>query len=547
MLGPLAAGLLGTIVPAFGYFPALGGDSASFAPWRALLHSPGLGSAVRVSLVVGFGATIVALAAVTLFCAAWQGTAVFLALKRVLSPLLSVPHAAAALGLAFMIAPSGWIMRALSPWATGFERPPDALVIHDPDGLALMAGLVVKEIPFLLLMTIAALGQVDADRRLTLARTLGYGRTAGWLKAVFPGVYAQIRLPVYAVLAYSLSVVDVAMILGPTNPPTLAVLILRWAGDPDLAMRFVASAGAVLQLLLAGAAIAAWYAGERLVGWMGRRMLESGRRGVRDRALRGAALVPMAVSAAVVLGGLLGLTLWSFARVWRYPDALPSRWSLDTWTSQTEEALSLVGISALVAAAAALVALVLAVAALQNEVGRQNRPAAGALVLLYLPLIVPQIGFLFGLQILLTFLRLDGWLLTLVWTHLVFVLPYVFLALSDPYRSYDDRYVHAARCLGAYAAKVFWRVKLPMLLRPVLVAAAIGFAVSIGQYLPTVFAGGGRFATVTTEAVALSASADRRLIGVYALLQAALPFAGFALALVVPAVAFRSRRALQVQ
>jgi putative thiamine transport system permease protein len=43
----------------------------------------------------------------------------------------------------------------------------------------------------------------------------------------------------------------------------------------------------------------------------------------------------------------------------------------------------------------------------------------------------------------------------------------------------------------------------------------VGFAVSVAQYLPTLFVGAGRFNTVTTEAVTLAgrrpALADRRL------------------------------------
>ena len=53
-------------------------------------------------------------------------------------------------------------------------------------------------------------------------------------------------------------------------------------------------------------------------------------------------------------------------------------------------------------------------------------------------------------------------------------------------------------------------MKLPMLLRPMATAAAIGFAVSVAQYLPTLFIGAGRVATLTTEAVTLSSGADRR-------------------------------------
>jgi len=126
----------------------------------------------------------------------------------------------------------------------------------------------------------------------------------------------------------------------------------------------------------------------------------------------------------------------------------------------------------------------------------------------------------------------------------LFVLPYVFLTLADPYRALDERYARAALCLGASPNRVFWRVKLPMLLRPVLFALAVGFAVSVAQYLPTLFAGGGRFATLTTEAVALSGGADRRVMGVYAFLQALLPLVGFTAALALPAWLFRGRRAL---
>ncbi|MDE0780487.1 MAG: hypothetical protein OSB67_06995, partial [Alphaproteobacteria bacterium] len=42
LLGPVVAGLIGTFLPAFGYFPALGGLALSLDPWRALFEAPGL-------------------------------------------------------------------------------------------------------------------------------------------------------------------------------------------------------------------------------------------------------------------------------------------------------------------------------------------------------------------------------------------------------------------------------------------------------------------------------------------------------------------------
>jgi putative thiamine transport system permease protein len=81
-----------------------------------------------------------------------------------------------------------------------------------------------------------------------------------------------------------------------------------------------------------------------------------------------------------------------------------------------------------------------------------------------------------------------------------------------------------------------------MLLRPILTAAAVGFAVSVGQYLPTLLIGGGRVATLTTEAVALAAGGDRRAIGVHGIAQTAAALLPFALAIAVPAFLWRNRR-----
>jgi putative thiamine transport system permease protein len=88
--------------------------------------------------------------------------------------------------------------------------------------------------------------------------------------------------------------------------------------------------------------------------------------------------------------------------------------------------------------------------------------------------------------------------------------------------------------------KQLFRVKLPVLLTPLLTAAAVGVSVSVAQYLPTLFMGAGRVATLTTEAVTLAAAADRRVTGVYASLQAGLPLAAYAIAFLIPAL--RQRR-----
>lgn len=545
MIGPVSAGLIGTVLPAFGILPALGGTTPSLDPWQALFAQPGLDASIRLSFVNGLIATAISVAIVMLFCAAWQGTRIFRAMQRVLSPILSVPHATAAFGLAFLIAPSGWIVRLVAQFA-GWDRPPDIAIIHDPWGMALIAGLVAKEIPFLFLMTLSALPQADTDRTAQVTATLGYGKTAGWFKATLPRVYPQIRLPVLAVLAYSTSVVDVAIILAPTTPAPLAVRILGWLSDPDLGLRFMASSAAVLQLLIVIAAMVVWIAGERIIGALGRHWAEDGHRFRKDSAVRGASALMALVAAGAVLG-LVVLLVWSVAGFWAFPDLLPRGFSLRLWARELDAIGSSLTTTLLIGIPAVLVAVTLVLGCLENEVRTGKAAGRRAMLLIYLPLLVPQISFMFGLQVFFTLLGLERTLLSVVLGHLVFVAPYVFLSLSEPFRALDPRYGQTALCLGASPARAFWQVRLPLLTRAVLTAAAVGLAVTVGQYLPTLLIGAGRFATVTTEAVALASGGDRRMIGIYGLLQMVLPFVGFALALLIPAVLFRNRRGMGAQ
>jgi len=541
---PVLAGFIGTLLPALGYLPSLGTRHLSLAPVAALLAAPELPGALAATLVSGLLATIFSFLTAAALVASLQGSRHLAWLGRALAPLLAMPHAALAIGFAFLISPSGWIFRLAVSIVAPRGLPPDLPLPGDRWGLALAAGLWLKETPFLLVAIFAASNRLRVERALQVARALGYGPAMAWLKVALPPLYRQLRLPVYAVLAFSLSVVDMALILGPTAPPTLAVLLLRWFDDPSLDKLLPAAAGAMLQLLVVMAAVLLWRLGEVFVARSLRGWLEGGRRSVGG---------PWAQRGGIALAGLLcglagaagvALLLWSLTRRWPFPTMLPVEWSLASWRVAGMDLSRALAVSLALALCATAIALLLSVGCLENERRHGLHPTARALWLLYVPLLIPQISFLFGTTGLFAWLRLEAGLPALMWCHLSFVLPFVFLMLAGPYRALDERYRRAALCLGATAGRAFFMVTLPMLLRPLLLAAAVGFSVSISLFLPTLFAGGGRFATLATEAVAANAGADRRLAAVYAFLQAALPLLAFALALGLPRLVFRHRRAL---
>ena len=263
---PIVAGFVGTVLPAIGYLPAIGGDGLSLDAWRALARAPGVGTAVQATLVTGWLAALLSVVLALALVGFVHHRLWARRLGEAMAPMLAMPHSALAIGFAFLILPSGWLVRMVSPWLTGWDLPPDVATVGHPSGAALVLALLLKEVPYLVLMLLAALNQVPAHAHVTVARSLGYGPVQAWFQVVLPQVYAQIRLPVYAVLAFSLSVVDVALILGPSNPPTLAVLAVRWFGDPDTSRVFQASAAAIVLLFVVAASIGVWHLGERIVG-----------------------------------------------------------------------------------------------------------------------------------------------------------------------------------------------------------------------------------------------------------------------------------------
>ena len=544
LVGPVLFGLGNILLPAFGYSPLLDMYGFSLDAFARVVGVPGFFTSVWLAFWIGPTSALIALVLVTFFAAASAGTRFFRFVETLLRPVLALPHAAAAFGLVYLVAPSGFLWRLVSPELTGFDRPPDWLIVNDPMGLALLAGLVLKEAPYLFLALTGALPQAD-PRRADIARALGHGRMASWLFAVFPAVYAQIRLPIMAVIVFSSSVVDMAMILGPATPPLLSVRILHWMNDPDFGEKTLAAAALVFQFGATGAGLVLWLIGERVIGFLGRGLALGGTRFPTLPGLVTLARAGLTATGIVVLAGVGLIALNSVAGVWRFPDALPRDLGVSVWAYTAPDLIDLATNTLLIGALASVTALVAVILCLENEYRSGITLSSRAQLVLYAPLLVPQIGFLPGLTVLLLRLGWDGALLPVAFAHLIFVLPYTYLMLADPWNAFDTRYLDVARALGKSPNQALLTVRLPILMRPILAAFALGFAISVAQYLPTLLVGGGRVPTITTEAVALSSGGNRRLIGVYALVQSLLPFLAFALAAVVPAVFWRNRRALQ--
>jgi putative thiamine transport system permease protein len=366
-----------------------------------------------------------------------------------------------------------------------------------------------------------------------LAQTLGRTPAQAFAQIIWPQLAPRLRWPLLAVLAYGLTVVDMALIIGPATPPTLAVLAWQWLSDADLLTQAqgVAAAGWLTGTVLVAGVVTAWLVGAA----PSRRMLGYGQR----LMLAWAAYLPkpgfvwgwppdviwtliLTTYAAV----WFALTVGSVTGVWPFPQVWPELWTLNAW-QQVASSAHTVWTTLGLGVASASVCLLWSVAWLELAPRRWQQAMQPWFLL---PLVLPSVLWVVGLYSLALHTRLEGQWLGLSLAHAVMVLPYVLLALVPAYQAVDPRQAALVASLGHGRWVYLWRVKWPLLQRAIASAWAVGFAVSVAQYLPTLYVGAGRFATVTTEAVTLAAGAQRSLMSAYAALQMLLPIAAFALA-----------------
>ncbi|CAA0326798.1 ABC transporter permease [Alteromonas infernus] len=547
---PVLAGLVGVIFPALGYFPAIGANSFSLDVFRTLFALDDIWHMVWLSLFTGVGSTLLAMAGAFLLLATFYQSSWLEKVQGLLSPFLVFPHAAAAIALLFVLSPSGIFARLMV--LGGDDVPPVAgssFFPYDEFGFSVLLALSLKELPFIILMALSVMSQPLIKKKLlgyvNVGASLGYSPTASFFKLVAPSIFTQIKLPILAVLVFATSNVEIPLILGSNNPSTLAVAIMHWFNHIDLSMRLLASGAAVLQVAVSGVALLLFFAVEHLFMYLGKQSLIKGRRHGADALVRGIGYGIVSLYVILISTVIYAVVMYSIAKHWSFPALLPEGVTFLHWGTALEALATPLVNSLLLGMLVSTSAMLLVLFTLESE---QLKPAArhansAFSISLFLPLLVPGVAFLYGLvwfqQLV---LQNAVWFHTYI-AHMVYVVPYVFLSMAVAYRKFDNRYAMVAQSLGKTPWQVFYRIKLPLMLNAILVAWALGLAISFSQYLPTLLASGGTIATITTEAVASVSGSSTRLTAVYVIIQGAMPLIGFVIAWYLPGVLMKNRGA----
>jgi putative spermidine/putrescine transport system permease protein len=235
--GALAGAVRTSLVP-------LGGG-VTLDSWRALLGDPAFVDAALFSLRVTVLATAVSAAAAVVVAGMLRSHGTLVRALAVLP--VPVPHLLVAVLAVLWLAPSGLADRVLGALPVSLVR--------DDAGLGIVLVYVYKEVPFLVLLLLAAMGS-GLQEREEAAAVLGAsaGQRLRWV--VWPAIRAPLVVGSIVVAAFVLGAFEVPLVIGPNHPPTLATYAYEATQGDVLAGEGVAAA-ALLVTALAAVALAA--------------------------------------------------------------------------------------------------------------------------------------------------------------------------------------------------------------------------------------------------------------------------------------------------
>lgn len=259
VLGGLFAGGLGlALVQSLGYFPPTGERSFTPAHYGRLFFDGEFLASLGLTLTLATAATVLSAAAGFLLALALRELArrhpFFHTLLQV---PLAVPHLAMAVALINVIAPSGLVARLA--YAVGLIAGPADFpaLINDRYGVGIVIAYVLKETPFIAIMTLAVLLRVG-DEYEQAARTLG---ASAWQRLRFvtlPMVAPATVSAALVVFAFIFGAFEVPFLLGRPYPAMLSVVAQRRYLSTDLTERPEAIALAVIIAVITGGLVWAY-------------------------------------------------------------------------------------------------------------------------------------------------------------------------------------------------------------------------------------------------------------------------------------------------
>ena len=537
---PILCGFLGFFLPSFNYLPILGKGEFSLNYFYISMNIPGIYKSILLSIFTGLVSTALALFFSQVILLYFFKTKIYNYLKIIISPLIALPHITMAIGLIFILSPSGLFLRFVSPWLTGFDRPPNTYIFPDEYGFLLILGLMLKEIPFLVLVSLSALREFSSTKFFDLGKSFQHSIFSTWFILIFPIIYKKIRLVIFIIIAFSSSVVDMSLLLAPSTPSTLSVRILQTFQSSDIDSFFIASNLSLIQLLIIMILLAVWIVFEKIIKLKCFFNFFIKITSFKSEFLKFAILFFNIILFLLSFTGIICSILWGFSENWYFPNFFPNDLNIDGFLSFYYQNRSLILISIFIPLIVSLLSISLTIiwVELLDYLKIQKNQFEW---IIFTPLFIPQISFLIGIQSFIILFNYNSFLIPLIFVQLFYVIPYCFIILAPALREVKLDYIKVASSLGKNRIDRLFNIKIPLVLPSLLTSFAIGMIVSFALYVPVYFIGAGRVTTLTVEALNLAMSGSKQDLGIATFFQILFP------TLLLFTIAFINRKTIKWQ
>ena len=516
---PIFSGFCGTILQSLGYFFAED-NQFTFVFFKNLIHLPGLKKSVFLTIFVGFISTLISLIISQIILLKLFSTNYYFKLQKLIIPLVAFPHVTMAVGVTFLFSSSGFFSRMNSFFFTGLDRPPNSTLFPDDYGFFLILGLVLKETPFFLLMSVNILAQFKSNLIFNLGKTLNHVSFGSWIYFIFPQIYKKLKVSIIIVLIFSASVVDMSYFLAPSTPSTLSIRILELYEKTDSINIALVSCMSLLQFIVIVGLIIFWLIVEIFTKRIKIFFLIIFPR--TKIFLENIFFITSFLIMSISILCIFLSVFWAFSQNWSFPNLIPNDYTFENFSNFANNFYisfwNTVYISAIASFLSCFIILIwLEVTDLINF---RNKFIE---FVFFVPLLIPELSFLLGISYILIRNDLNGSIFSLVYVEVLYIIPYSFLILAPAFRDINQNYIELGKTFQKSNLKIFLFIKLRLITKVIFLSLAVGMLVSIGLYTPVYFIGEGEISTLSIEMINLSFSGNRKDLGVFTIIQMVLP------------------------
>lgn len=214
---------------------------------------------------------------------------------------------------------------------------------------------------------------------------------------------------------------------------------------------------------------------------------------------------------------LVFIFVYMFVDRWHYPNILPNEFSFDTILkiNSRAELRKAIVTSNIIGIVSSILAIVISIPTGKALAHYEFKGKKIISILVLLPLVLSPFTIVSVVHINLLKLNIHSTIIGVSIMHMIFILPYSIRIINDRFTAIGRVYELQAYSLGGSFLKTFFMVTLPIIMPSIILSFAMGFIISISQYLTTIIIGGGKIMTLTVLLIPYVQHGEYQIASVY--------------------------------